>query len=88
MNSKHREFGTIVSAEESHWRGEGGPPDTVWVYLKFGSSGQGFGGLMLSSAESRTAFIEKLCYAFNVSSLGRSATRFGPFLIGVDQSRG
>lgn len=69
VTDKHRQLGTIVRAEEADWRSEGAPPNTVWVNLDFGGSGQSFGGLALKSAESRQSFIGELCAVFGVSTL-------------------
>lgn len=73
VTEKHRQLGMITSAKEANWRGEDGPPNTVWVYLDFDGSGQGFGGLALQDNKGRQAYISQLCATFGVSTLDQLA---------------
>jgi hypothetical protein len=69
MKPEHREPGIIESAREEDWRGEGQPPNTVNLMIKFQGSGQGFGGLQLSDNKMRRAFVDALCDTFAVHKL-------------------
>lgn len=41
--------------------------NTCWITLEFGSSVQGFGGLILNNAKLRRSFVSDLCKVFDVS---------------------
>lgn len=63
----HREWAIIESVKlEAYRGGPYDPPDTAWIFLKFGSSGQSFGGLYLKEKEMVDGWVKHFTEAFGV----------------------